>query len=472
MRAHRPALLVLAASVLLGAFAVPAQAQSPGSTPGSVPVRLRATTPILSARRVPDLLRAKIADDNLAKALEPVLKDAPAGSCASVTAHGRTVFRRNGDTPVEPASTNKLLTATALLQAFPPDTKLATTAVAAAPAQGGVVQGNLWLVGGGDAMLTTGGYKQSFVEPDQAITDFGALADRIKAAGVTSIQGDIVGDDSRYDNERYVPSWPTRYRKEDTVGPVSALIVNDGVTGYTASPGAVSKTRMPGDPPVLAADTLKTLLKDRGITVTGAASAGVAPSAATEIARLETPLQDEIAEMLAWSDNTTAESLTKELGRKASGAGTTAAGLAAIRATLTSMGLPTAGLVMNDGSGLDEGNRLTCDLLTTVLDRQGPTSPLAQALAVSGQKGTLRKRMRGTVVDGRVLGKTGTLTTPPVVALAGFEKTHDDHTLTFAFVQNGPKSDTTVGDKFAIALHGYAQGPDPAALGPTPAAPA
>jgi D-alanyl-D-alanine carboxypeptidase/D-alanyl-D-alanine-endopeptidase (penicillin-binding protein 4) len=250
-----------------------------------------------------------------------------------------------------------------------------------------------------------------------------------------------MGDDSRYDAERYIPSWPNRYKREDTVGPVSALIVNDGVTGYVATPSAASKVRQPGDPPVLAADTLKTLLKERGITVTGAAVAGRAPAATTEIARLETPMQDEIAEMLSWSDNTTAESLTKELGLETARAGTTAAGLAAVRAALDADGLPTAGLVLNDGSGLDEGNRLTCDLVTALLDRHGPTSPLAQALAVAGQRGTLRKRLRGTTVDGRVLGKTGTLTQPPVVALSGFRRP-DDSTLTFGFIQNGLKSDS------------------------------
>lgn len=471
MRAHRlPALLVVVGAVLAGLVA-PAVAQTAGTPPGTNAPRLRATTPVLSARRVPELLRAKIADDNLATALKPVLKEAPPTSCLVVTHHGRTVARTNGDTIVEPASTNKLLTANALLRAFPPTKVLATTAVAGAPPQNGVIAGNLWIVGGGDAMLGTTGYKLSFIEPDQPITDAAALADRIKAAGVTTIQGDIVGDDSRYDAERYISSWPNRYKREDTVGPVSALIVNDGVTGYVATPTAASKVRQAGDPPVLAADTLKTLLKERGITVTGAAVAGRAPAATTEVARLETPMQDEIAEMLSWSDNTTAESLTKELGLETARAGTTAAGLAAVRAALDADGLPTAGLVLNDGSGLDEGNRLTCDLVTALLDRHGPTSPLAQALAVAGQRGTLRKRLRGTTVDGRVLGKTGTLTQPPVVALSGFEKTHDDSTLTFAFIQNGPKSDTTIGDKMALALFSYPQAPDRAELGPTAPAP-
>ncbi len=122
--------------------------------------------------------------------------------------------------------------------------------------------------------------------------------------------------------------------------------------------------------------------------------------------------------MLAESDDTTAELLTKELGLHVSGQGTTAAGTKVIIDRLTADGLPVEGLVLNDGSGLDEGDRLTCDLLTEVLDRAGPDSELAKLLPVAGENGTLRPRMRRTPAQGQVSAKTGTL--DHVNALAGF----------------------------------------------------
>ncbi len=464
--------LIVALVVLVGSLAAPADAQAPTpAPPGSTPKRPKLTTPVLSARRVPDLLRSRIADERIKKAIDDVAEVAPASSCIEVTAQGRTIYRRNGDTPLEPASNNKLLTATAILGLTKPDDTFVTTAVAQAAPAGGVVQGNLWLVGGGDAMLTTPGYKTSFTEVGQTDVPFAQLADRIKAAGVTQITGDIVGDDSRYDTERYVPSWPNRYKREDTVGPMSALIVNDGVTGYSKDPDKPAKVRQPGDPPVLAAETLKSYLEQRGIKVGGAPTAGKAPSGTAEVARLETTVEDEVTEMLSFSDNTTAELVNKEVGLRASGSGTTVAGTKATIDALTKMGLDTKGLIMNDGSGLDDGNRLTCDLLNALLDKQGPESGLAKGLSIWGQRGTLRKRTKGNGLEGKVIAKTGTLTNPPVASLAGFETTKAGDVLTFSFIQNGPKTDAALQDKLALALLEYPQAPTIAELGPTSPSP-
>ncbi len=473
VRSH-PAGVLVAAVALLSALAsvvAPdlAAAQTPGTTTPAP--KLHLTTPLLSARRVPSFMKARIADQKLEQSLTDLMATAPPTSCLEVSERGRPVFRANGDTPLEPASTNKLLTATGLVEHLKPDTKLATTVVTPAAAQDGVITGNVYLVGGGDPILTTPGYKQSFVETGQGLSELAPLADRIRDAGVKEIRGDLVGDDSRFDAERYIPSWPNRYKREDTVGPLSALIVNDGVTGYAAAPDSTSKVRMPGDPPVLAAETLKSYLAARGVTVTGAATSGKAPAGTTEIARIETTFGDALTEMLSFSDNTTAELLNKELGFEVSGTGTTTAGLAVTKDTLTRLGLPTAGLVLNDGSGLDDGNRLTCDLLNAVLDKQGPDSVLASSLSIWGQRGTLRRRVRGTPLDGNILGKTGTLTNPPVVSLAGFEKTQAGSTLTFTFIQNGPQADVGLQDKMAQALFDYPQAPDLSTVAPRPPAP-
>lgn len=459
--------VVAAVLALVGAAPIlPAGAQS-STTPGTSAPRPRLTTPVLSARRVPDLLRSRIADERIKKAIDDIADDAPATSCIEISAHGRLIYRRNADALLEPASNNKLLTAVGILNYAKPDDKIVTAAVAQAPPAGGVVKGNLWLVGGGDGMLTTPGYKTSFTEVGQTDVPFAQLADNIKAAGITEISGDIVGDDSRYDAERYVPSWPNRYKREDTVGPMSALIVNDGVTGYSKDPDKPAKVRLPGDPPVLAAETLKSYLEQRGVKITGTAVAGKAPSGTAEVARLETSIEDELTEMLSFSDNTTAELVNKEIGLRASGTGTTVAGTKATIAVLEKLGIDTRGLVVNDGSGLDDGNRLTCDLLNTLLDKQGPESGLAKGLSIWGQRGTLRKRTKGNGLEGKVLAKTGTLTNPPVASLAGFETTKSGDVLTFSFIQNGPKTDAGLQDKLALALLDYPQAPSTADLGPT-----
>src|SRR5690349_6197759 len=103
--------LLLVVGISLGILPSPALAQkAPGNgNPGTtgVPAKPRVTTPLLSARRVPNLLRGRIADQHLKAAVGEVLAEAPPATCVEVTDHKRLVYRYNGDTPLEPASTNK-----------------------------------------------------------------------------------------------------------------------------------------------------------------------------------------------------------------------------------------------------------------------------------------------------------------------------------------------------------------------------
>jgi D-alanyl-D-alanine carboxypeptidase/D-alanyl-D-alanine-endopeptidase (penicillin-binding protein 4) len=467
----RPAVVALVVAALMAIAAAPAAtAQArPGTVPGPPAGGPALKVPLLSARRVPDVFTAPIADERLRRKVADIADEAPPDSCITVSVRGRASVRVNGDLPLEPASVMKLLTATSLLRRARADEPVATSVVAAADPEAGVVEGNLWLVGGGDGLLTTDGYKAALKDREQTIVSFAALADAVRAKGLTEVRGDIVGDDSRYDDLRYVDSWPARYRGQETVGPLSALMVNDGVTGFDQTPDRPTVSRKPGDPPVLAAATLKSLLEDRGVRVTGGAAAGRAPGGVREVAHIQSTLFDQVDEMLSWSDNTTAELLTKEVGRRVTGAGSTVAGTQENLAVLRQLGVPTAGAVLVDGSGLDPGNRLTCDLITALLDRAGPESPLAKGLPVAGQKGTLLKRMRRTVAEGNVFAKTGTLGT--VTSLAGFEKTRRGDIVTFTFIQNGPKINTALQDRLAEILYEFPEAPDVADLVP-PARPA
>jgi D-alanyl-D-alanine carboxypeptidase/D-alanyl-D-alanine-endopeptidase (penicillin-binding protein 4) len=461
VRPRRRVLLAAALAAVTGALGAPVATAQP--VPAVVPPA-RLQIPLFSPRRVPDLVLGPIADERLRAAVAPVIGESPPEACLTVSVAGRPVVGHNGDLPLQPASVNKLLTAAAMLAHAAPDEPVATVAMAGGEPAGGVIEGPLWLVGGGDGLLTTDGYKLSLHDQQQTIVPFAELADNIRARGVTEIRGDIVADESRYDAAREVPSWPGRYLATEVVGPLGALLVNDGSTGYERAPERPAQNRKPGDPGVLAATTLRSLLEQRGVTVTGGVSAGIAPTGAREVARLQSTIADQVGEMLAWSDNTTAELLTKELGRRASGAGTTAAGTAATAGFLRDGGYPTAGLALADGSGLDPADRLTCDLLSAVLDRAGPTSTIAKALPVAGKKGTLVRRMRRTVGEGNVFAKTGTLGN--VASLAGFERTGRGAIVTFAFVQNGPRINTFLQDRLAEALFSYPDAPDIADLVP------
>ena len=68
-------------------------------------------------------------------------------------------------------------------------------------------------------------------DPVTSPTSLDGLADQIVAAGVQRIDGAVVGDASRYDDELFVPSWDNDVRGIEA-GPNDALLVNDArVTG-------------------------------------------------------------------------------------------------------------------------------------------------------------------------------------------------------------------------------------------------
>jgi D-alanyl-D-alanine carboxypeptidase/D-alanyl-D-alanine-endopeptidase (penicillin-binding protein 4) len=463
------ALRVLAAFVVVlsvTALGGPVVAVADDAPPAPVP-----TTPVLSARRLPAVLQSASADPRLAETLDPFLDKAVGDQCAVVLDGGRVAYTRDLGATMVPASVLKLLTGTAALKVLGADTRLATIAGSAEPMADGVVDGDLFVVGGGDPLLTTPGFQASLDDPEQVIEVYSDLADALVASGLKEVRGGIVGDDSRYDDVRWVPSWPARYQREGFVGPLSALMVNDGQTGFTDTPDVQTANRKPGDPPALAAQTLKTLLVARGVKVGGSGSAGKAPDGLQEVARMESlPVSQVVGEMITDSDNTTAELLTREMGVVAKGQGTTEAGVQVIGETLASLGYDTTGLELNDGSGLDPADKVPCALVLDVLTRSGRDSVLGRAMAVAGQTGTLRKRMLSSEATGRVHAKTGTLN--EVNALAGFADTPKGNAITFLMIQNGlqPNGMSWV-DKYAALLMSYADAPALDALGPLPLQP-
>ena len=122
---------------------------------------------MLSARRVPEVLRANISDAQLREAVEPLIDDAADNSCIAVTLNGRLLAGNDVSEPKTPASLVKVLTATAVMKGLDPTSRLQTTAATTGSVENGVVDGDLYIIGGGDPLLTTPGYQATFKDPDQ-----------------------------------------------------------------------------------------------------------------------------------------------------------------------------------------------------------------------------------------------------------------------------------------------------------------
>jgi D-alanyl-D-alanine carboxypeptidase/D-alanyl-D-alanine-endopeptidase (penicillin-binding protein 4) len=409
--------------------------------------------------------KARLSAGLAAALADPALGAARDHVCLLVSQGGAGLFGAGTGQRLIPASNLKLLTATAALSRLGPQTRFTTEVRADRPQAGGVVDGNLYLVGGGDPLLQTADYNASLKEhrlPDDGYTHLEALARAVFDAGVRRVTGGVVGDEGRYDTQRYVPTWKPEYATASEVGPVSALSVNDGFVQF----GPPKVVAAPA-PAVLASGALQALLVKLGVQVAGAPGQGRAPAGAAPIASLQSPpVAIAVSEMLRESDNNTAEVLTKELGARFGGAGTTAAGVAVIREALAKAGLPVGDLSAVDGSGLDRSDRASCPLLLAALTSAGLRSPLADGLAVAARSGTLLKRFAGTPAADRLRAKTGSL--EHVVALTGWV-TGPDPPLAFALVANEVPRDqigVALEDRVGTLLAAFPDAPPITELGP------
>jgi D-alanyl-D-alanine carboxypeptidase/D-alanyl-D-alanine-endopeptidase (penicillin-binding protein 4) len=429
------------------------------------------TTAIASMRRFPTALSRDLNLEAFEVDVQPLLDSVNDRSCVSLSVDGYEVGARNEDLQVIPASVQKILVAAGALEVLGPDFRYVTTVRGAAPVDG-VVTGDLYLVGGGDPLLSGDWYATSNLErfPVFNATRLDDLADALVTTGVTRVDGAVLGDGSRYDDEFYAPGWGTGVAGLES-GPYDALMANDS--------RVLGDDLRASDPNEAAARELVRMLGERGVTVAGGAGTGTAPAEAGELAAVSSaPLTDVIAEMLTNSDNNTSELMVKEIGVAASGTGTREAGLAAVLGVLGSWGIDTSQLVLADGSGLSLDNRMTCRALVDVLRRSGVGGPIGTGLPVAGQTGTLSEAFVGTEVEGTLRGKTGTLNNPPfnadppaVKSLAGFEPVDGGGAVEFALLLNGPTiSDQSeyrpIWDLLATTLASYPSAAGPDVLGP------
>ena len=330
------------------------------------------------------------------------------------------VVAREPAVPLVPASNQKLFVAFAALELLPLDTTFPTTVVATGPVVAGVVQGDLVIVGGGDPTLTRRGPQS-----------LDALAAQVQAAGITAVSGQLLVDESRYDDVRTGAGWADGAWQQSNVGLLSALVVD--------------RNRNNPDPAFAADPTLSNLrsfraaLDEVGITVAGTDARG-SGQAGTQVAALASPaLPEVITALLSRSDNLAAELLLKEIGWRTTGVGSTAAGITAAHAALAARCVPLDGFD-SDGSGLSRTDTRSPGAWRRLLEvaRTRPWFPtFRDALAVSGQSGTLATRLGGGATAGRVQAKTGS--TAVSGALSGYLTTASGATATFSIVVNQPR---------------------------------
>jgi D-alanyl-D-alanine carboxypeptidase/D-alanyl-D-alanine-endopeptidase (penicillin-binding protein 4) len=182
------------------------------------------------------LLAAVCQAQTLEQRLDRLMEAGPGKYFAGVQVYSleakKILFRYNDDFLFMPASNMKVLTTSLALLRLGPDYRFTTRL--AREASGDVV-----LIGSGDPSLSGRVYpyaKDSGSGPPLRALE--ALADKAVDAGLTRIDGDVVGDDRLYPWAPYPPSWTQDDMIREYGAPVSALTLNDNTITLTVQPGA------------------------------------------------------------------------------------------------------------------------------------------------------------------------------------------------------------------------------------------
>jgi serine-type D-Ala-D-Ala carboxypeptidase/endopeptidase (penicillin-binding protein 4) len=360
---------------------------------------------------------------------------------------GRVVCRRAPSRRFSLASNMKLFTTATAIARLGPETRIPTRVEASGSLDDhGVLDGSLYLVGGGDPALGTPSFYDRFLGGFG--TDLYALKSQISAAGIRTVRSRLYADDTIFDRLRGVPD--SGYATSPYIGPLSGLAFDVGFSDSSASSFAT-------DPARVAATKLARSLDAAGVHIRTQVALRKAPADAETVAVVRSPTIARIARATnVPSNNYFAETLIKLLGARFGSSGTTAAGAAVVTRFARSEGSYVHAV---DGSGLTRTGKASTAQVARFL-RAVRAEPYGEdfvdSLAVAGREGTVADRMEGTAAAGRCRVKTGTLTA--VSALSGYCFTRDGRTMIFSILMNGVRDLTLAHleqDRIAAAVASY-----------------
>lgn len=151
---------------------------------------------------------------------------------------GDVLFALNAGKLMMPASNMKILTLAAAAETLGWDHRFTTTLETTGTVEAGVLRGDLIVRGTGDPTISTRDNRGNQV--------FDEWAAALRAAGIATIDGRIVGDDQAFDDDGVGPGWSWDYLEAGYAAPVGALQYNENTADLTTAPGAA-----PGDPAVV-----------------------------------------------------------------------------------------------------------------------------------------------------------------------------------------------------------------------------
>ncbi|WP_241236204.1 D-alanyl-D-alanine carboxypeptidase/D-alanyl-D-alanine endopeptidase [Brevibacillus marinus] len=427
------------------------------------------------------------------------------------------LYAHNADKLLTPAANSQLLTTLAALRELGADYRFRTELYVNGPIRpGGVLAGDLIVKGYGDPTLHT-----DDSAPALKGVSLEEMVERISAAGIRVIQGELIVDDLYFDDQRLGLGWTWDEESSEANAQIAALsanrgtvridyrpgkrigdkveltltpqteyveIVNEAKTAAADADNTFSITRVRGqnvirvtgnlplsqaagqrriaveDPALYMGTLLQEKLREAGIkTIRPTVKRGEVPAGSSRLAVFSSP---PLAEILAYlnkhNDHHYAEMIAKALGAEKRGEGSTAAGLAVVYASAAALGVEET-FDLFDASGLTRYNQIAPSQLLAALEGMADEQEFAlylESLPVAGADGTLSDRMKGTSAENNLRAKSGALL--GVSALSGYVTARSGERLAFSFIVNGYTGDAeqlkAVEERIAIALANYERG--------------
>ena len=201
-------------------------------TTNPTPTPMPTTTASPVVQTLPDL-QAKIR----ARLAQPEFRRGQVGVKIVSLNSGKVIYDENSEKYFMPASNMKNFTIAAAMERLTPDFHFVTSVYAnSQPDANGTIKGDLTIYGRGDVSISTAFNNGDYYK------GLDNLVDKIVAAGVKRVEGDLVGDESYFRGPEIPGEWEYDDLQWYYGAGISALPINDNAVDLTVKPGASGAT--------------------------------------------------------------------------------------------------------------------------------------------------------------------------------------------------------------------------------------